>query len=69
MDPAPVSGCFPVELYQYIDVIKPNETELYMLTGMSPEQNSIEEAARWIRDRGVRNVLVTLGELGVYLTS
>lgn len=69
LDPAPVPGCFPVELYQYIDVIKPNETELYMLTGMSPEQNSIEEAARWIRDRGVKNVLVTLGELGVYLDS
>ncbi len=36
---------------------------------MNPEQNSIEEAAGWIRSRGVRNVLVTLGEAGVYLDS
>ncbi len=69
LDPAPVPEHFPVELYRYIDVIKPNETELYMLTGMNPEQNSIEEAAGWIRSRGVRNVLVTLGAAGVYLDS
>lgn len=69
LDPAPVPNYFPMELYQYVDVMKPNETELYMLTGMDPEKNSIEDAAGWLRARGVKDVMVTLGEKGVYLDS
>ena len=69
LDPAPVPDSFPAELYRYIDIIKPNETELYRLTGMNPAENRMEEAAGWIRERGVGNVLVTLGERGAYLDS
>lgn len=69
LDPAPVPKHFPEELYQYIDIIKPNETELAMLTGIRDIDSNIGKAAACIRGRGVRNVLVTLGEKGVYLDS
>lgn len=34
LDPAPVPKVFPKELLQYVDILKPNETELSMLTGI-----------------------------------
>lgn len=34
LDPAPVPKVFPEELLQYVDILKPNETELSMLTGI-----------------------------------
>lgn len=67
LDPAPVPKAFPEELYRYVDVIKPNETELQMLTGIAEIEEHLPEAAEWLRRRGVRNILVTLGEKGVYL--
>lgn len=67
LDPAPAPKCFPEELYTYIDIIKPNETELSMLTGIDDVEEHLERAAAMIRRKGVKNVLVTLGEKGVYL--
>jgi ribokinase len=69
LDPAPVPKVFPEELYQYIDVIKPNETELSMLTGSGISDDEIKQAVSRIRARGVREVLVTLGDRGVYVDS
>lgn len=69
LDPAPVPRHFPEELYRYVDIIKPNETELSMLTGIDFTEKNIQDAVSWIRDKGVKNVLVTLGERGVYLDS
>ncbi len=67
LDPAPVPKDFPEELYRYVDVIKPNETELQMLTGIADIEEHLPEAADWLRKKGVKHVLVTLGEKGVYL--
>lgn len=67
LDPAPVPEEFPEELYRYIDVIKPNETELSMLTGIADVEEHLEEAVRILRNKGVKNVIVTLGEKGVCL--
>ena len=69
LDPAPVPKEFPMELYQYVDIIKPNETELSMLTGMPCTMDSVSEGARKLRDYGVKEVLVTLGEKGVFINS
>lgn len=69
LDPAPVPKVFPKELYRYVDVIKPNETELYMLTGIARVESNLTEASRLLRSQGVKNILVTLGEKGVYLDS
>lgn len=69
LDPAPVPKEFPEELYQYVDIIKPNETELSMLTGLSSTEDDIENGARELKNRGVRDVMVTLGDKGVYIDS
>ena len=69
LDPAPVPEHFPEELYRYVDIVKPNETELGMLTGITVTENNLERAAACLRDRGVKNVIVTLGGNGVYVDS
>ena len=67
LDPAPVPEQFPEELYEYVDIVKPNETELGMLTGIAEAQKHLTEAAQVLKARGVKNVLVTLGGDGVYI--
>lgn len=69
LDPAPVPVAFPEELYAYVDIIKPNETELSRLTGLDCTGDNIQEGARLLREKGVKEVLVTLGEKGVYIDS
>lgn len=69
LDPAPVPKIFPEELFRFVDIIKPNETELQMLTGMDHVESHLAEAASLLKRKGVKNVLVTLGEKGVYLDS
>lgn len=69
LDPAPVPEKFPEELYRYIDIIKPNETELERLTGISAEGTGYVQGTEFLRKKGVKNVLVTLGEKGAYLDS
>jgi len=67
LDPAPVPEFIDEKLYQYVDIMKPNETELQMLTGMKTDtKENICKAAKKLRDYGVKNVIVTLGEKGVY---
>ena len=65
LDPAPVPEHFPEELYQYVDIIKPNESELSRLTGIADAQNHLEEAVQIVKAHGVKNVLVTLGGDGI----
>lgn len=69
LDPAPVPQKFPEELYGYVDIIKPNETELSMLTGVENTEENLEQATELLRNKGVKDVLVTLGGNGVYLNS
>lgn len=69
LDPAPVPKEFPEELYLYVDIIKPNETELRMLTGIEDIESHLSEASGQLIQKGVKNILVTLGEKGVYLDS
>lgn len=67
LDPAPAPEQFPEGLYRYVDIIKPNETELAGLTGVAEAQNHLEKAVQMLKEHGVKNVLVTLGGDGVYL--
>lgn len=67
LDPAPVPQEFPEELFSYIDIIKPNETEASQLLGASV--NGYEEASDKLRAKGVKNVLITLGPNGAYINS
>lgn len=70
LDPAPVPEHFPDELYEYVDILKPNETELSMLTGIKVDsEESIQKAIAMVREKGARDVVVTLGKQGVYVSS
>ena len=67
LDPAPVPKEFPEELYQYVDLIKPNETELGMLAHVQDAEENIEKAVQALREKGAGDILVTLGGSGVYI--
>jgi ribokinase len=67
LNPAPAT-VLPHEIYDDLDWITPNETETERLTGVTPcDPNSCRQAAQWFLDRGVRNVVITLGAKGSYL--
>ncbi len=69
LNPAPAMA-LPRELYSYIDVLVPNRTEAEMLT--SVRINSIEDAVkagRQLIERGVENVVITMGSKGALIVS
>ncbi|WP_034294062.1 ribokinase [Herbaspirillum sp. RV1423] len=69
LNPAPAQA-LPMELLAQIDYLVPNEIEAAMLAGMpavgTDSDERIEAVVATLRARGSGNVLVTLGEKGVY---
>jgi ribokinase len=60
----------PRQLFREIDYITPNETEASALVGRPVKsEGDIEAAAARLHDWGVPNVLITLGERGVYVST
>ncbi|GLU56596.1 ribokinase [Dyadobacter frigoris] len=56
------------DLLSGIYLITPNETETQLLTGILPDSpESMREAALFFRNKGIENVIITLGKNGVYL--
>lgn len=69
LNPAPAAE-LPETLYQKIDYITPNESELELLCQL--EIRNVEDAekgARVLLDKGVKNVIVTLGNKGALLVN
>lgn len=67
LNPAPVQA-IPEELYGCIDIFTPNEVEAGILSNMEVKTfDDAREAARIFMDRGVKNVVITMGKLGAYL--
>lgn len=65
LNPAP-AVVLPDEIWPLVDILVPNESEAALLTGLSvTDADSAYSAAQSLRQRGVRRVLVTLGEKGV----
>lgn len=70
LDPAPAIANLPDSFWKGIDYIKPNETELEILIGK--EMKNLEElkkGARIMLEKGVKNVVVTLGGDGCLFVS
>lgn len=65
LDPAPARTDLPQELLPCLDFLKPNEGEAALLAGKSKGNPVL--AAALIREKGVKNVIVTLGAKGAYL--
>lgn len=69
-NPAPAREQLPAEVYRYIDILCPNESETELLTGMPvATQNEAIAAARALLDRGVGTVILTLGARGSLLVT
>ncbi|MCF7885020.1 MAG: ribokinase [Candidatus Marinimicrobia bacterium] len=69
LNPAPACQ-LPEELFGMVDYLTPNENELELLSGQSvTDLSSSVEAAESLLDKGVRNVVVTLGEKGSLLVN
>lgn len=61
LDPAPAAP-LPDELYRNVDILKPNESELAILTGMPVHSTEdAKKAALFLLEKGVGTVVVTLG--------
>ena len=68
VDPAPAVEGIPDHFWKGIDFIKPNETELAILTGQERKnREELEEGARQMLAKGVKGVLVSLGGDGCLL--
>lgn len=68
LNPAPAMKDLSLEMACKCEFFVPNETELSILTGMPVETlEQIEKAAQSLVDRGLKNVLVTMGEKGSLL--
>lgn len=70
LNPAPVPEKFPEEIFPLLDYITPNETELVKLAGSDLNPDSLDDVRTGCRrflQKGVHNVLVTLGKRGAFL--
>ena len=64
LNPAPYKE-LPVSVFSKIDYIIPNEYEAHDLTGIYPDnEENTEKAILKLKQLGVKNVIVTLGERG-----
>ncbi|WP_068086132.1 ribokinase [Polycladidibacter stylochi] len=64
--PAPKEG-LPDSLLGMIDIITPNESETYSLTGILPTNAlEAEKAANALHDKGVKAAIIKLGAHGVF---
>jgi len=64
LNPAP-ARVLPEEIYPFIDILTPNETEAQILTG----KETPEASARNLLERGVSLVIITLGKQGVLVAN
>lgn len=68
LNPAPATPLSDA-LLSLVDIITPNETEAEILTGVHIDTDEdAARAARVLHDKGIRDVLITLGSRGVWLS-
>lgn len=66
LNPAPAKK-LPDELFKQVSIITPNETEAEILTGINIcDESDARSAAIELNKKGVRAVIITLGEKGAY---
>ncbi len=68
LDPAPAAP-LDASLLEHIDYLTPNETEAQLLTGLEVrDEATAQAAAAKLLDAGARQVIVTLGSAGSFLS-
>lgn len=67
LNPAPANEPIPDSLLQLTDVIIPNETEAQYITGLAANsETDFAIITDYFNNKGIKNVLITLGSKGVY---
>lgn len=67
LNPAPVC-VLSDELIKNVSILTPNETEAFMLTGINvTDDATAREAAKFLHDKGVETVIITLGARGAFV--
>ncbi len=70
LDPAPAKSNLPEELYHLVDLITPNEVEASQLVGFTVDGvTTARQAASFLHQMGVKNVIITLGSQGALYSS
>jgi ribokinase len=70
LDPAPAKSNLPDELYHLVDLITPNEVEASQLVGFTVDGvTTARQAAAFLHQMGVKNVIITLGSQGAFYSS
>ncbi len=71
INPAPAPNePVPEEIYKGLYCIMPNEVEAAQISGIPTDTNEgIEKAAQYFHDKGVENVIITLGTRGSYVST
>ncbi|MBC7003947.1 ribokinase [Photobacterium sp. BZF1] len=68
LNPAPAQPLSD-DLLQHIDMITPNETEAELLTGIKVTDTiSAQKAADALHEKGIKQVMITLGSQGVWVS-
>lgn len=69
LNPAPARE-LSESLIANTDIFIPNETEFQMITGIKPEtEEDISEGTKRLYDKGIKEVIITLGKQGAYYLS
>lgn len=64
LNPAPACD-LPEELYQYLSLIIPNQTEIALMTGIEArDEEGAAKAVEALKAKGVQDVIVTMGSKG-----
>lgn len=69
LNPAPANTDFNSDYLKYVDYFIPNETELSLIANEKAVNENIEKLCRNLLKKGVKNVIVTLGEKGSVLVN
>lgn len=68
LNPAPARE-LPEDLLRLVDIITPNETEAFSLTGkIIHNEEDAAEAAHILHSKGIKTVVITMGSRGVWLS-
>jgi ribokinase len=68
LNPAPAQS-LPPDIWPLVDFLVLNESEAALLTGGLGDRLGVEQAAEEFLQRGVRQVIISLGERGAYFAS
>ena len=69
LNPAPAQKIND-EVFKYLDFFTPNQTECEFYTGIRPTNiDEAKQAAKILLNKGVKNVIITLGSLGALAVS